>query len=505
MSVLEAFRKESETICHLHNASRLLGWDQQIMMTKSPQAVSVRGRQKAALARLAHERIVSTSFGELLKRTADELGDDSTSIDAHTLARWERDRKRATSVTADLVEQLSLTGAEAFEAWRQARAANDFAHFEPHLTKVFDLKREEASQIGYEEHPYDAMIDEFEPGMTTSVVKALFAELRPHLVEGVSLLTNSAHSRAIANGPLDQDYCVRTQERMALWLAQAIGYPLINRLDEGTHPFCSANSSHDVRLVTRYHADEVNTAIFATLHETGHGLYEMHSPDELEYTPLRGGTSLGVHESQSRLWENLVGRSPAFWRWAFPYFRDLFPQQVGGYHWHDFYAAVNRVRPSLIRVEADEVTYSLHVILRFELESALMAREIEAKDIPHLWNQKMKESLGIDVPADADGCLQDIHWSDGLVGYFPTYALGNLIASDLWLHIEKEIPDLDHQIERGEFQPLLDWLINNLYCHASRYQPQELLQKVVGHGIRTGPFVNYLKKKYSELYGVDWS
>lgn len=505
MSVLEAFRKESETICHLQNARRLLSWDQQIVMTKSSEAVEVRGRQQAALARLAHERMVSKSFEELLKRTADELGDDRNSVDAQALARWQRDRKRATSVSADLVEQLSLTAAQAFEAWRKAKEQNDFSLFEADLVKMFDLKREEARQIGYEEHPYDPMIDEYEAGMTYSQVKTLFDELRPHLVEGVRLITGSERSRQLANGPLDQDYCVEGQAALARKLSVGIGMPKINRLDPGTHPFCSANSSHDVRLVTRYHADEVATAIFATLHESGHGLYELHSPNELEFTPLRGGASLGVHESQSRLWENLVGRSCQFWQWAFPIVRDHFPQQAGGYDWQDYYWAVNRVRPSFIRVEADEVTYSLHVILRFELESALLAGEIQAKDIPHLWNEKMKESLGVDVARDSQGCLQDIHWSDGLIGYFPTYALGNLIASDLWQRIENEVEGLDAQLASGQFQPLLDWLIENLYNHASRYEPKSLLQKVLGHGVRTGPFVAYLKKKYSGIYRVNWT
>jgi len=504
-SVLEAFRKESETICHLKNARRLLNWDQQIVMTRSPNAVEVRGRQQATLALLAHERMVSAAFGDLLERTADELGDDSASIDAQALAHWRRERKRATSVKAELVEELSLAAAAAFEAWREAKNTDDFSLFEPHLTNMFRLKREEAKQIGFEEHPYDAMIDEFEPGMTCARVGSLFAELRPHLIKGVQLLMASPWNRRIANGPFDQDYPTSGQEKFAKFLSEAIGFPSINRLDEGTHPFCSANSSHDVRLVTRYHEDEVATAIFATLHETGHGLYELHSPNELEFTPLRGGASLGVHESQSRLWENLVGRSAPFWKWVFPKMREVFPTQAGGYDWKDFHRAVNRVRPSLIRVEADEVTYSLHVIMRYELEVALLAGEIEARDIPHLWNEKVEEFLGVKVPSDAAGCLQDIHWSDGLIGYFPTYALGNLIASDLWLHIEKALPDIDGQMERGEFGPLLDWLIENVYNHASRYLPEQLLEKVLGHGIRTQPFVEYLQKKYSDLYEVNWT
>lgn len=505
MSVLESFLKESETICHLQNTGRLLNWDQQIVMTKSSKAVEVRGRQKAVLARLAHERLVSKEFGDLLARAAEAVAEQPGSVEAQIVARWQRDRGRALSTSVELVEKLSLTAAEAFDAWRRAKEQSDFAVFEPHLSRMFELKREQARQVGFEDHPYDAMIDEFEPGMNYRTVKDLFSELRPHLAQGVTLIGESRKAQELAVGPLDQDFPVEGQKRLARILATALGYPTVNRLDIGTHPFCSANSSHDVRLVTRYHTDEVNTGIFATLHESGHGLYELHSPDELEYTPLRGGVSLGVHESQSRLWENLVGRSAPFWRWAYPLMRDQFPLQMGGYEWRDLYYAVNRVRPSFIRVEADEVTYSLHVILRFELESALLAGEVEAKDIPHLWNTKMKESLGVEVPDDARGCLQDIHWSDGLIGYFPTYCLGNLIASDLWLRIERELPELDSRIERGEFQPLLDWLSNNLYLHASRFEPKVLLEKVLGHGIRVRPFVEYLQKKYSSIYGVNWS
>ena len=260
-----------------------------------------------------------------------------------------------------------------------------------------------------------------------------------------------------------------------------------------------------MRLVTRYRPLELPTAIFATMHEAGHGLYELHSPDQLEYTPLRGGASLGVHESQSRLWENLVGRSESFWKWAYPQLRDVFPRQCGGYSSRDLYEAVNRVRPTLIRVEADEVTYSLHVILRFEIEQALIDGDIKAADVPALWNQKMRESLGVDVPDDAQGCLQDIHWSDGLIGYFPTYVLGNLIASDLWLLIARDLPDVEAQMSRGEFAPLLQWLIANVYNHAARFEPEALVHKVLGHGITIEPFVGYLQAKYSKLYDVDWS
>lgn len=505
MSVVDEFRKESETICHLQNAARVLNWDQQIMMPQTDAATNVRGRQKAVLSRLAHERMVAPSFGDMLERVSDELGEDQESDDARALAAWKRERRRATSVSADLVEKLALISAEAFNAWRQAKERNDFTIFEPRLDDMFKLKRQEAKEIGFEEHPYDALLDEFEPGMLTSTVTRLFSELRPHLASGVAKIAASPRVAARENGPLEQDYDVVGQEALARRLIHKIGFPSANRLDVGAHPFCSAASSHDVRLVTRYRPKEIATAIFASLHEAGHGLYELHSPDRLEFTPLRGGASLGVHESQSRLWENLVGRSESYWKWAFPQLRDLFPRQTGGYSATDLYHAVNRVRPSLIRVEADEVTYSLHVILRFEIEQALIAGEIEARDVPALWNQKMKESLGIEVPDDARGCLQDIHWSDGLVGYFPTYVLGNLIASDLWLLIERAIPDLDSRMAAGDFLPLLDWLVDNLHVHGARYEPEVLIHKVLGHGVTIGPFVAYLQSKYSKLYDVDWS
>lgn len=505
MSVLEEFRKESETICHLRNATRLLNWDQQIVMPQTAEATGVRGRQKAVLSRLAHERMVSSQFGELLERVSDELSADPDGDDALTLACWRRERQRATSVSSELVEKLAVAGTEAFGAWRQAKEQSDFSLFEPHLAHMFELKRQEAEQIGYEEAPYDALLDEFEPGMKTSTVAALFAELRPHLCAGVAKIAVSPKVGALASGPLDQEYEIEGQEKLARLFAQAIGFPAKNRLDVGAHPFCSAASSHDVRLVTRYWPNELQMALFATLHEAGHGLYELHSPDRLEFTPLRGGTSLGVHESQSRLWENLVGRSESFWSWAFPQLQAIFPRQSGGYTARDYFEAANRVRPSLIRVEADEVTYSLHVILRFEIEQALLNGEIQARDVPALWNEKMRESLGVEVPDDARGCLQDIHWSDGLVGYFPTYVLGNLIASDLWLLINQDLPELEQQMSRGQFAPLLDWLIKNIYSQASRYTPEVLVNKVLGHGIRVNPFVEYLQNKYSKLYRVDWA
>lgn len=504
MSAVEELRQESETICHLQNVSRLLNWDQQIVLTPTIEASRVRGRQQATLSRLAHERLVADSFGELLLRASDSLNKDVTSDDALVIESWQRQRKRALSLTPELVEKLAVARAEGFDVWRKARAENNFKAFQPYLEHIFKLKKEEAEQIGYEESPYDALLDEYEPGMRTSTVSRLFSELRPFLVDGVAKILASPKIAATASGPLDQDYDIEGQKKLSRLFAARIGFPSENRIDVAPHPFCSANSSFDVRLTTRYKVDEVAMALFSTMHEAGHGLYELHSPQNLEYTPLRGGCSLGVHESQSRLWENLVGRSQSFWNWAFPELRSVFPQQAGGYEASDFYAAVNRVRPSLIRVEADEVTYSLHVILRFELEQALLSGQVAVRDLPAIWNEKIKEFFGIEVPSDALGCLQDVHWADCLVGYFPTYALGNLIASDLWTLIERDLPDLQGSIARGDFSSLRLWLIDNIYSQASRYQPEVLLNKVLGHGIRVQPFIKYLQAKYSKLYQIEW-
>ncbi len=504
-AILETFHRQIETLCQLKNVSRVLNWDHQIVMPGSKRAATVRGHQRGALARLCHKILTSDEFGTLLERCHEATSDEPDSVDALCVKRWKRERRRATSVSEDLVDKLSTIESEAFSAWREAKQEDDFAIFLPYLDRMFELKREQAEQLGYQTHPYDAHLDEFEPGMTTAEVSRLFSELRPGLVDGVEKISASPLGERIASGPFDQGFPVEGQEAMAKFLAWRVGFPAENRIDAGTHPFCSAASSHDVRLVTRYREHEIATSIFATLHEAGHAVYETHSPPELEFTPLRGGCSLGVHESQARLWENLVGRSAPFWQWFTPHMREMFPTQISGYEWTDLYAAANRVRPTLIRVEADEVTYSLHIILRFEIACGLLDGSVKAKDVPDLWNQKMAESLGVTPPSDALGCLQDIHWSDGLVGYFPTYVLGNLIAADLWTKLEADLPNLQSQMSQGEFGALLGWLSENLYHHAAKYDPPDLLQRVLGRGIQVKSFLDYLKAKYSDLYQVSWS
>ncbi len=503
--LIEEFRTESETLCQLKNISRLLNWDHQIVMPAHKGAAQVRGRQRATLSRLYHQGLTDQRFGELVQRVAELTSDEPEGIDALSAARWIRLRRRASAVSPELVERLSAHESESFSAWREAKEKDDFSIFLPYLDKMFELKREEADQIGYEGHPYDALLDEFEPGMTTAEVTGHFRELRDGLVPIVRALTEAPIDERWTDGPFDQPFPVDGQVRMAALLAHQIGYPEHARIDPGTHPFLSASSSQDVRLVTRYSPDEIGTAIFATLHEGGHALYELNSPFELEYTPLRGGCSLGVHESQARLYENMVGRSAPFWRWFTPRFRELFPEQVSGYDWRDLYRAANRVRPSLIRVEADEVTYSLHIVLRFEIACALVKGEITAAEMPEVWNENMKELLGVKPSSDAEGCLQDIHWGDGLVGYFPTYVLGNLIGAELWSALNEQVPTVSAEMEQGELGSVRDWLDRNLHRHAAKYEPKELMQRVLGGGIRVGPFLDYIRSKYSDLYGVELS
>ncbi len=497
---LDQLRIEAETIWNLKDSLRLIGWDQQIVM---PSKASIaRSRQMATLSRLAHERLTSDSFRSLLDKAEKEVEGRDQDCDDFCLVRVaRRHHDRSVGLPADLVEELTRSCAVAFDAWLQAKPKSDWDLFEPHFEKVLDLKKQVAEARGYAGHPYDAMIDDFEPGMTTAEVTALFDSFRPFLVELVSKISQS--SAVAEDGPLDQEFPIDGQDRFSRELAESIGYDLVNgRIDAGPHPFCAAPAGSDIRLINRFQIDNLNTALFGTLHEAGHGIYEQFSPPRFEHTPLRGGCSLGVHESQSRLWENFVGRSRPFWRYHFPRLKEIFPTQLLGYEAEDIYRAVNRVRPSFIRVEADEVTYTLHVILRFEIEVQLLDGSLKVSDVPELWNAKMKQYLGIEPPEHRLGCLQDIHWSDGLVGYFPTYSIGNMIAAQLWERIESEIPDLDSQLERGDCQPLLTWLRREVYDHASKFLPKDLVLRASGQPLSHQAFQRYLDKKYKDLYDL---
>jgi carboxypeptidase Taq len=362
------------------------------------------------------------------------------------------------------------------------------------------LNIQKAEAYGYQDCIYDALLDEYEPGMKTAEVNAVFNELKTELVPLVRAI--SERVEAVDDTFLRQDYDETAQWDFGMIPLKAIGYDLERgRQDKSVHPFTTSFSSNDVRITTRVHKDLFPSALFSTLHEGGHALYEQNSAPELEGTFLAGGTSLGVHESQSRLWENVLGRSREFWQFYYPRLQEFFPSQLGGVSEAAFYRAINKVTPSLIRVEADEVTYNLHIFLRFELEQELVEKRLKVSDLPDAWNARLEEYLGLTPPDDALGVLQDIHWSGGGIGYFPTYTLGNVLSLQFYRQTLQDIPDLPEQFARGEFGALLGWFKDNIHRHGRKYTANELVERVTGaKGIEAGPYLDYIKQKFSEIY-----
>jgi carboxypeptidase Taq len=406
-----------------------------------------------------------------------------------------RDHEVERRVPGELTAEMSRAGSDGYAAWLAAREADDYALFEPALRRNIELARRYAQCFPEAQHPYDALLDRYEPGTTAAQVAALFVRLRAGLVPLISQIAMQA-----ARPGLPGDFPVAAQREIGLEMAQAMGFePAGWRLDDAVHPFASSPSPSDVRVTSRFD-DRSLTGLFALLHEVGHGLYEHGVDEELARTTLDTGVSLGVHESQSRLWENLVGRSPAFWTHWLPRLRDRFPLSLRDIELDDFIRAINVVRPTLIRVEADEVTYSLHVILRFELELGLIDGTLDAADLPAAWAAKMKQFLGVDVPDDLHGVLQDIHWSEGIIGYFPTYAIGNVLAAQLWKVARAEMAQLDDEIARGELGTLRVWLRERIHRHGRLYTPPELIERAVGGPLDPAPMLEHLRTKYGALY-----
>lgn len=484
-------------VSDLNAAQGVLGWDQETYMPAG--AIQARAQQLATLGRLSHELFVSDEVGRLLedlRPEAESLSVDSD--DACLLRVAQRDFDKATRLSAELVAELARATAMAQQAWKEARADSDFAHYQPHLEHVLDLVGRKAEAFGYEESPYDALLDEYEPGMKTARVATIFSSLREQLVPIV---------QAIAAQPLPDDaflhstYAEDDQWEFGLRVIKRFGFDFDRgRQDRSAHPFSTNFSTTDVRITTRIQSDFLPSALFGTLHEAGHAMYEQGVDPELDRTLLASGTSLGMHESQSRLWENLIGRSRTFWKYYYGRLRQAFPQQLGAVSLDAFYRAINRVAPSLIRVEADEVTYNLHVMVRFELELDLVRGDLAVADLPEAWNAKMHEYFGLTPDSDADGVLQDIHWSLGAIGYFPTYALGNLISAQLFARAEQELPSLDQQIGDGEFAPLLDWLRENIHRHGRKFTASELLERITGNGLEADSWLAYIRDKYGQIY-----
>jgi carboxypeptidase Taq len=482
----------------LENAFAVLSWDQQTYMP--PGGAPARSEQLATLRKTAHEWFTSDETGTLLEAAAQETAGLAYESDEASLVRVaQRDYQKARKVPSKLVAELARVTAMATDVWNQARKQSNFALFQPHLQRIVELQIELAQALGYTDRIYDPLLDQFEPGMKTAQVEETFAEIKPHLVrlareigECKDLVDDS-----ILHGLYDE----QGQWDFGIEVIKRFGFDFMRgRQDRSPHPFTTGFSPNDVRITTRFEKDLLASALFSTLHECGYALYHLGLSPSLERTPLADGASYGIHESQSRLWENLVGRSRGFWEFFFPRLKATFTRQLAHVDVEAFYQAINRVEPSLIRVEADEVTYNLHIMLRFDLEKALLEGKLKVADLPEAWDAKMEEYLGLTPPNDAQGVLQDIHWSGGSFGYFPTYALGNLISVQFWGQALKELPDLPSQIEAGQFHALRAWLREKIHQHGRKFTPVELIQRVTGSGLQAEPYLTYIRSKFSDIY-----
>lgn len=493
-SALQDLKGRLYDIDALNSAIGVMDWDHQTYMPKGGNAA--RAEHVGILTRMAHEMFVADETQELVEKAKAEAAPGSNDEALVRIVR--RDLDIRTKLPASLVAEKSRLSSIAHEIWVDARKNNDFAHFAPALEQMMDLARQEAEYLGYTDHIYDALTDQYEEGATKKGWDAMFDTIRAPLVE---LVAQIKEQPAPESSFLTGDFAPLKQEEFSYALAKAIGFDLDRgRIDQAAHPFCAGWSVGDVRLTTRYQ-DLINTSVFGTLHEAGHGMYEQGSPMEWDRLPIAGGVSLGVHESQSRTWENIVGRSLPFWQHFYPLLQTTFPQfQPVGLQ--DFYRAINKVEPSLIRVEADEVTYNLHIMVRFELECALLTGELAVKDLPEAWNAKYQDYLGITPPTDSDGCLQDVHWSSALIGYFPTYSMGNILSYQLWEKLEADLGDTEALMQKGDFAPILGWLIDKVYSQGSKKTPDDLIQSVCGEPLNAEPYNRRIAQKYKSLYNI---
>lgn len=484
----------------LGSCASLLGWDERTYMPRA--AAAHRGEQMALLARLGHQMATDPRIGDLLADVeSSSLVTDFASDSGANVREIRRNYDRATKLPKELVEELARVTSQAQGVWQDAKEQSDFSRFQPWLEKIVALKRQEAAAVGYHDHPYDALLDEYEPGAKTIEIRKLFADLSAGLVPLVGSIAKS--TKRPRRDILRREFPVDLQQVFARSAAAAIGFDFdAGRLDTTTHPFCSTPGVGDCRITTRYDARFFSQAFFGVLHEAGHGLYEQNLPAKHAGTPLGAAVSLGIHESQSRLWENQVGRSRAFWEHFFPRAKQLFPGSFRDVTLDDWHFAVNDSEPSYIRVEADEATYNLHIILRFELEQALVSGELSVADVPSAWNQKFSKLFGLTPPDDAHGCLQDIHWSFGGLGYFPTYTLGNLFSAQFMAAARSAMPDLDDDFSRGDFGRLKSWLTENIHRHGQRFRANDLCRRVTGESLDHRPFLDYLHNKYEQLYSL---
>ena len=495
-SLLHELRELDHKISRLAAIKATLEWDQETNLP--PSGVDERSEQLALLGGMLHDLQTSPLLGPLTTRL---LESTLPSDEDRALVRLHRrDYDRASKLPKELVEREARLVGVSQPAWAQARKENDFGKFAPYLSQLVDLAREKAELLGYQDHPYDALLDEYEPGTTSAEVKAVFDGLESGVAD---LVRRIAAKPQVPNAFLTRHYPRDVQEKIGRQVSGDLGFDWkAGRLDVTTHPFCTTLGPQDVRITTRYDENFFNMALYGIIHETGHALYEQGVDARLGATILGSGTSLGIHESQSRFWENFIGRSQPFVDRYFPMFQQAYPQSLGDVDAAAFYQGINLVEPSFIRVEADEVTYSLHIILRFRLEMALLEGSLKAEDVPEAWNALFTKLFGVTPPDNSQGCLQDIHWAMGGLGYFPTYTLGNLYAAQFFDTLKKALPDWESLVRRGEFAPILGWLRTNIHRHGRVYNAGELCKRVTGEALNPQYFLNYLNTKFGAVYGL---
>ncbi len=495
----ESFTQLQARLADVHNlnmAGAVLDWDQQTYMPSG--GVEARAEQRATLSKIAHQMLSGDETSKLLEQA--ERDNDGSETTSAFLRVARREFDHATKLPPQLVEETSRVTSIAQEEWAKARASNDYAHFAPHLEKIVDINQRTAQALGYGDKLYDALLDQYEEGMTCAQLNPIFAQLKD---ASVPLIQKIAGQPTIDDSILARDYDGQTQKQFAERVLAECGFDFgRGRQDLSVHPFCTNFSRGDVRITTRLNTNDLQSALFGSLHEMGHALYEQGIAPALDGNVLGGGVSLGVHESQSRLWENLVGRSRSFWKHNYRRLQETFPSQLNDVSEDDFYRAINKVEPSFIRVEADEVTYNLHIILRYEMENDLLEGRLSVKDAPDAWNARMKSYLGVHPPDDAHGILQDVHWSIGAMGYFPTYSLGNILSAQLWNRVLEDAPEIESEIARGQFDVLLSWLRENIHRHGKTFTPKELVRRATGNDLDVAPYAQYLNEKFGAIYGL---
>lgn len=497
---LQSIRQHARETALLASIEGLLGWDEQVYLP--PAGAPWRAEQSAYLAGVIHRRRTAPELGEWLAelREADDASDPESDLGC-VAAQLSRRYDRETKLPAELVEEVARTASQSHHAWVEARQQNDFAGLRPWLEKMVRLQRERAEAFGYEDTPYTALLDEYEPGAVADTVGGVLAALRDELTPLVREIVDSGVTAP--SDLLARSYPIDRQDRFGKMAAAAIGFDFnAGRLDVTAHPFCGEGGPADVRLTTRYVEHDFGDGFFSTLHEAGHGLYEQGLPDDWYGLPPGEAISLGIHESQSRMWENLVGRSRGFWKRFFGPCCEAFPEALDGVDAEQWYFAVNAARPSLIRTESDEATYNLHIVVRYELERALIEGDLAVADLPGAWNDAYSHTIGVRPPSDADGCLQDVHWPSGAFGYFPTYSLGNLHAAQLYDQAEADLGKLEPRFAAGDFATLLGWLREKIHAVGQRQTASQLIDRVTGKPLSHKPLIRQLRAKYGELYGL---